>query len=301
MRYTVECVPNFSEGRDAGKVQSILAAVLAGPGVACLDIMMDADHNRSVVTLVGTPNGVAEAALRGIERAGALLDLNQHSGLHPRIGAADVVPFVPLDGTALKTCVEIAGQVAEQAWTRYQIPTYLYEAASRSPERRSLESVRKGGFEGLRDEVRTNPERKPDFGNAALHPTAGATAVGARNFMIAYNINLNVPDAAVAQAIARQVRASNGGLEGVKAMGLLLPSKNMAQVSLNITDFKSAPLARVFAEVEKEAAALGAAVLESELIGLVPRAALDGAPLDRMRIRDFSPGMILENRLARVT
>lgn len=301
MRYTVECVPNFSEGRDAGKVQSILAAVLAGSGVACLDIMMDADHNRSVVTLVGTPDGVAEAALRGIGRAAALLDLNHHSGLHPRIGAADVVPFVPLDGTALKTCVKIAGQVAEQAWTRYQIPTYLYEAAARLPERRSLEAVRKGGFEGLRDEVRVNPERKPDFGDAALHPTAGATAVGARNFLIAYNINLNVPDAAVAQTIARQVRASNGGLDGVKAMGLLLPSKNMAQVSLNITDFKAAPLARVFAEVEKEAAALGATVLESELIGLVPRAALDGAPLERMRIRDFSPGMILENRLARVT
>ncbi|MGH9377603.1 MAG: glutamate formimidoyltransferase [Terriglobia bacterium] len=301
MSYTVECVPNFSEGRDAGKVQSILAAVIAGPGVACLDIMMDADHNRSVVTLVGTPGGVAEAALRGIGRAGALLDLNQHSGLHPRIGAADVVPFVPLDGTSLKTCIEIAGQVAEQAWTRYQIPTYLYEAAAHRPERRSLESVRKGGFEGLRDEVRANPERKPDFGDAALHPTAGATAVGARNFLIAYNINLNVPDVAVAQTIARQVRASSGGLKGVKAMGLLLPSKNMAQVSLNITDFKAASLARVFAEVEKEAAALGATVLESELIGLVPRAALDGAPLERMRIRDFSPGMILENRLARVT
>ncbi|HEV2498070.1 MAG TPA: glutamate formimidoyltransferase [Terriglobia bacterium] len=301
MRYTVECVPNFSEGRDAGKVQSILAAVIAGPCVACLDIMMDADHNRSVVTLVGTPGGVAEAALRGIGCAAALLDLNQHSGLHPRIGAADVVPFVPLDGTALKTCVEIAEQVAEQAWTRYQIPTYLYEAAARRPARRNLESVRKGGFEGLRDEVRVNPERKPDFGDAALHPTAGATAVGARNFLIAYNINLNVPDAAIAQTIARQVRASNGGLEGVKAMGLLLPSKNMAQVSLNITDFKAAPLARVFAEVEKEAAALGAMVLESELIGLVPRAALDGAPIERMCIRDFSPGMILENRLARVT
>ncbi|MGH9343860.1 MAG: glutamate formimidoyltransferase, partial [Terriglobia bacterium] len=272
-----------------------------GPCVACLDIMMDADHNRSVVTLVGTPGGVAEAALRGIGCAVALLDLNQHSGLHPRIGAADVVPFVPLDGTALKTCVEIAGQVAEQAWTRYQIPTYLYEAAARRPERRSLEAVRKGGFEGLRNEVRVNPERKPDFGDAALHPTAGATAVGARNFLIAYNINLNVPDVAVAETVAREVRASSGGLDCVKAMGLALPSKNVTQVSLNITDFRVTSLALVFAAVEKAAAALDAAVLESELIGLVPRAALDGAPLDRMRIRDFSPGMILENRLARVT
>ncbi|MGH9352669.1 MAG: glutamate formimidoyltransferase [Terriglobia bacterium] len=301
MRYTVECVPNFSEGRDAGKVQSILAAILDGPEVACLDVAMDPDHNRSVITLAGTPKGAGEAALRGIERAGSLIDLNQHAGLHPRIGAADVAPFAPLNGMALKTCVVIAEWVAEQAWVRYQIPTYLYEAAARRPDRRNLESVRKGRFEGLREEVRVNPERKPDFGDAALHLTAGATAVGARNFLIAYNINLNVPDVAIAQSVARKVRASSGGLAGVKAMGLHLPSKNTAQVSLNITDFRTTSLASVFAAVEKAAAALDATVLESEIIGLVPRAALDGAPLDRMRIRDFSPGMILENRLARVT
>lgn len=298
MRYTVECVPNFSEGRDAGKVESILAALVDGPGVACLDVTMDPDHNRSVMTLAGTPEGVSEAALRGIERAGAVIDLNYHRGAHPRIGAADVAPFVPLDGASLEVCIEIARRVAKQAWERFQIPAYLYGAAARRPERSKLESVRKGQFEGLREAVLVDPSRKPDFGGPALHPTAGAVAVGARNFLIAYNINLKVPDAAIARQVARKVRASSGGLPGVKAMGLLLPSKQLAQVSLNVTDFRAAPLGRVFDEVEREAAALGAAVVESELIGLVPRAALEDAPLERMRIRNFNPDMILENSLA---
>lgn len=297
MRYTIECVPNFSEGRDAGKVQAILAAVLDGANVTCLDVTMDSDHNRSVMTLVGTPEGVSEAALRGIGRAGAVIDLNHHAGVHPRIGATDVVPFVPLDGACLETCIEIAGRVAEQAWTRFHIPSYLYAAAARCPDRRKLEAVRKGQFEGLREAARTDPDRKPDFGGAALHPTAGATAVGARNFLIACNINLNVPDASIAQQVARKVRESSGGLPGVKAMGLFLQSKNLAQVSLNVMDFAAAPLGAVFDAAAREAAALGAAVVESELIGLVPQAALEGAPLEKMRIRGFNPGMILENRL----
>lgn len=300
MRYSIECVPNFSEGRDARKVQSILAAILDGSGVACLDMTMDPDHNRSVMTLVGTPEGVGEAALRGIGRAGTVIDLNHHAGVHPRIGATDVVPFVPLDGACLETCVGIAGRVAEQAWARFHIPTYLYGAAARRSGRRELEAVRKDQFEGLREAARVDPKREPDFGGAALHPTAGATAVGARNFLIAYNINLNVPDAAIARQVARKVRASSGGLPGVKAIGLSLASRNFTQVSLNITDFTSTPLGRAFETVEREAAALGAAVVESELIGLVPRAALEGTPLEKMRIRDFNPGMILENRIAQM-
>lgn len=298
MPYTIECVPNFSEGRDAGKVQSILAALLNGPGVACLDITMDPDHHRSVATLAGNPEGIARSALRGIEAARDLIDLNHHAGVHPRIGAADVVPFAPLDGGAsLSICVDIARRVAKEAWERLGIPAYLYGAAARVPERRELEAVRRGQFEGLREQARLDPARKPDFGSA-LHPTAGASAIGARNFLVAYNINLDVADAALAQQIARKVRASGGGLAGVKALGLLLPSRNVAQVSLNITDFRTASLAQTFEAVEREAADLGAGIADSELIGLIPRAALEGAPLERMRIRDFSPARILENRLA---
>lgn len=300
MHYTVECVPNFSEGRDAAKVQSIRDAILDGPEVVCLDVTMDPDHNRSVITFAGAARSAGEAALRAIERAAVLIDLNQQEGAHPRIGAADVVPFVPLRGSTIEQCVGIAQWVAEQAWVRYRVPTYLYDAAARWPERRNLEAVRRGGFEGLRDEVRVNPERKPDFGETALHPTAGATVVGARKSLIACNINLNTADVAIARAVAQTVRASNGGLPCVKALGLYLPSKNLAQVSLNLTDFETTSLRDVFEAVEREADALGASIHESEIIGLVPRAALNNAPLDRMNIRNFSPDIILENRLASV-
>jgi glutamate formiminotransferase len=301
MRYSVECVPNFSEGRDAAKVQSIVEAILDGPEVACLDVTMDADHNRSVITFAGAPRSVGEASLRAIERAAALIDLNQQQGAHPRVGAADVVPFVPLTGSTMEECVAIAQWVAEQAWVRYAVPTYLYEAAARRPGRRSLESVRQGGFERLRGEACVNPERKPDFGNAALHPTAGGTVVGARKLLIAYNVNLNTSSVAIAKAVAERIRASSGGLPGVKALGLYLPSKNMAQVSMNITDFEATSLRAVFEAAEQEAEALGASIRESEIIGLLPRAALVDAPLDRMNIRNFSPDIILENRLASVT
>ncbi|MGH9398608.1 MAG: glutamate formimidoyltransferase [Terriglobia bacterium] len=300
MRYTVECVPNFSEGRDAGKMQAIHEAVLDGPGVASLGLTMDPDHNRSVITLAGTPQGVREAALRAIARAASLIDLNRHVGVHPRIGATDVVPFVPLTGSSLKECVGIAEFVAAQAWARYGVPTYLYEAAARRADRRNLESVRRGRFEGLREEVRVNPDRKPDFGEAALHPTAGATAVGARNFLIALNVNLNTLNVEIAKAIAQRVRSSGGGLPCLKALGLYLPSKSVAQVSMNLTDFKTTSLGAAFEAVEREADGLGVGVLESELVGLIPRAALEGAPLDRMKIPSFSPDVILENRLARL-
>ena len=199
MQTIVECVPNFSEGRDAKKVEAIIAALLAGPEVYLLDQEMDADHNRCVITLVGTRESVGEAALRGIGKAAELIDLTKHQGAHPRLGATDVVPFVPVAGVTLDDCVRIAEWVAEEAWRRFQIPTYLYEAAARKPERKNLENIRRGQFEGLREEVRTNPERLPDFGEAALHPTAGATVVGARKFLIAYNINLNTPDVAAGQ------------------------------------------------------------------------------------------------------
>src|SRR5208337_4547901 len=300
MQTIIECVPNFSEGRDVQKVETIIRALLDGPDVYLLDKEMDADHNRSVITLVGTRQSIGEAALRGIGKAAELIDLNQQQGAHPRLGATDVVPFIPISGVTLEECVRIAEWVAEEAWRRFQIPTYLYEAAARKPERVNLENVRRGQFEGLREEVRTNPERLPDFGEAALHPTAGATVVGARKFLIAYNINLNTPDVAPAKAIARKIRASSGGFPCVKAMGVELKARNLAQVSMNLTDFETTSLATVFDAVTREAAALGVEVVGSEIVGLVPRRALDAAAVQFLRVENFRPELVLENRLEQV-
>jgi glutamate formiminotransferase/formiminotetrahydrofolate cyclodeaminase len=297
MQSLVECVPNFSEGRDAGKVEEIIRALLAGPDVYLLDREMDADHNRSVITLVGTRDSIGEAALRGIGRAAELIDLNRHQGAHPRLGATDVVPFVPVSGVTLEDCVQIAERVAEQAWQRFRIPTYLYEAAARTPDRRNLENIRRGQFEGVREEVRTNPDRRPDFGDAALHPTAGATVVGARKFLIAYNINLASADLNLARSIAKQIRASSGGFPSVKAMGVELKARNLAQVSMNLTDFETTSLSTVFEAVTREAAAAGVRIEGSEIVGLVPRRALEDAAVHCLKVENFKPDLILENRL----
>ena len=298
MQTLVECIPNFSEGRDPAVVEAIVRALLDGPDVFLLDREMDADHNRSVITLVASRENVGEAALRGIGKAAELIDLNHHQGAHPRLGATDVVPFVPLEGVTLADCVRIAEWVAEETWRRFKIPTYLYEAAARRPERVNLENIRRGQFEGVRAEIGSNPARLPDFGEAALHPTAGATVVGARKFLIAYNINLNTPDVAVAKAIAKKVRASSGGLPCVKAMGVDLKARSLAQVSMNLTDFETTSLATVFAAVAREAASLGVGVQDSEIVGLVPRQALAGAAVEFLRVKDFREEMIIQNRLA---
>ena len=300
MQTLIECVPNFSEGRDSAVVEAIIRALLAGPDVCLLDREMDADHNRSVITLVGTQESIGKAALRGITEAAELIDLNHHQGAHPRLGATDVVPFIPLAGVTLEDCVHIAEWVAEETWRRLKIPTYLYEAAARKPERVNLENIRRGQFEGVRAEIGSNPERLPDFGEAALHPTAGATVVGARKFLIAYNINLNTPDVAVAKAIAKKIRTSSGGLPCVKAMGVSLKARNLAQVSMNLTDFEATSLATVFEAVTREALALGAQVQDSKIVGLVPRQALDTAAVQFLRIENFRPELIVENRLEQV-
>jgi glutamate formiminotransferase len=296
----IECVANFSEGRDAGVVGAIVPAILDGPEVWLLHKTMDADHHRSVVTFAGTVSRVGEAALRGIGQAAALIDLNYHRGVHPRIGAADVIPFVPLAGSRMEDCVHIARWVAEEAARRFAIPTYLYEAAASRPERRNLESVRRGQFEVLKEKIRTDPSRLPDFGAPELHPTAGATSVGARGPLIAFNINLNTHDASIAQVIARKIRASSGGLPCVKAIGLYLPSRDLAQVSMNLTDFAATPLSSVFRAVRDEARATGVTILESEIVGLVPRAALESVDIEELKINNFSTSLILENRLAEV-
>jgi glutamate formiminotransferase len=295
----VECVPNFSEGKDRQKVESIVQALLAGPDVRLLDVQMDSDHNRTVVTFVGSCESVGEAALRAIGRAAELIDLNEHRGVHPRMGATDVVPFVPIRGVDLKDCVTIARYVAAETWWRFRIPTYLYEEAASEPRRKNLEYVRQGQFEKLREEVRRDPDRRPDFGGPDLHPTAGATAVGARNFLIAYNINLNTNDLSIAKAIARKIRASDGGLPAVKAIGVELKALGRVQVSINLTDFLTTSIGAVFDAVAREAARAGTTIESSEIVGLVPRRAIEDAAAQLLRIRNFHSDLIFEERLAR--
>ncbi|HEY5162840.1 MAG TPA: glutamate formimidoyltransferase [Terriglobales bacterium] len=297
MSTLVECVPNFSEGRDKAKVDAIVEAMKI-PGVALLDREMDADHNRCVITLVGERDAVAEAAIRGVGKASELIDLTKHQGAHPRLGASDVIPFIPIEGVTLEDCVAMARHVGEEIWKRYQIPVYLYEAAATRPERQNLENIRRGQFEGVRDEIATNPARLPDFGEARLHPTAGATVVGARKFLIACNVFLNTPDVAVAKKIAKAVRASSGGFRYVKAAGF--PVRGMAQVSMNLTDFEQTPIARVFEFVKREAARYGAMPVSSEIVGLIPKKALEDAAEWFLQIENFDSSLILENRLAAV-
>src|SRR3954471_20096437 len=297
MSTLVECVPNFSEGRDPAVVDAIVKA-MQGEGVYLLDREMDADHNRCVITLVGEGDAIAEAAIRGVGKAAELIDLTKHTGAHPRLGAADVVPFIPIEGVTLEDCVAISKYVAEEIWKRHKIPTYLYEAAAQIPERQNLEYIRKGQFEGIRAEVETNPARKPDFGDAKLHPTAGAVVVGARKFLIAYNVFLNTPDVEIAKKVAKAVRFSSGGLRFVKGAGFSV--RGLAQVSMNLTDFEQTPIARVFEFVKREAARHGVMPLSSEIVGLIPKKALEEAAEWFLQIENFDSSLILENRLASV-
>ncbi len=298
MKRLIECVPNFSEGRDPAKVDALVEAMAVVAGVWVLDREMDADHNRSVITLAGEPEAIAEAALRGVGKALELIDLTRHSGAHPRVGATDVLPFVPIEGVALEDCIALAKKVGREIWERYRIPIYFYEAAATRPERVNLENIRKGQFEGLREEVLKNPDRAPDVGEPRLHPTAGATVVGARKFLIAYNINLNTPDVEIATKIAKAIRFSSGGLRFAKAMGVDLKARSLAQVSINLTDFEQTPIHRVFEMVRREAQRYGCAIVGSEIVGLVPKKALEMIADFYLQLENFSPAQVLENRLA---
>jgi glutamate formiminotransferase/formiminotetrahydrofolate cyclodeaminase len=297
MSTLVECVPNFSEGRDKAKVNAIIDAMKIA-GVYLLDREMDADHNRSVITLAGEREAIQEAAIRGVGKAAELIDLNVHTGAHPRMGAADVVPFIPIDGVTLEDCVAMARHVGEQIWKRFQIPVYLYEAAATTPERQNLENIRRGQFEGIRAEIATNPARRPDFGEPRVHPTAGATVVGARKFLIAYNVFLNTPDVEIAKNVAKAVRFSSGGLRFVKGSGFLV--RGVAQVSMNLTDFEQTPVHRVFEAVKREAARYGVMPVSSEIVGLIPKRALEQAAEWFLQVENFDSSLILENRLAAV-
>ena len=247
---------------------------------------------------MGECEAIQEAAIRGVGKAAELIDLNVHTGAHPRMGAADVVPFIPIDGVTIEDCVAMANHVGEQIWKRFQIPVYLYEAAARTPERQGLENIRRGQFEGIRAEIATNPARRPDFGEARVHPTAGATVVGARKFLIAYNVFLNTPDVDVAKKIAKAVRFSTGGMRFVKGAGFLV--RGLAQVSMNLTDFEQTPVHRVFEMVKREAARYGVTPVSSEIVGLIPKKALEQAAEWFLQVENFDSSLILENRLAAV-
>jgi glutamate formiminotransferase / formiminotetrahydrofolate cyclodeaminase len=298
MKRLIECVPNFSEGRDAAKVQALIQAMSKVPGVWVLDHEMDADHNRSVITLAGEPDAVAEAALAGTGKAVELIDMNAHSGAHPRVGATDVVPFIPVEGVSLEDCVALARRVGQEIWKRFRIPVFYYEAAATRPDRVNLENVRRGQFEGLREELKKNHDRQPDVGEPKLHPTAGVTVVGARKFLIAYNVNLNTPDVGVANKIARAIRFSSGGFRYVKSMGVELKARNLAQVSINLTDYEQTPMHRVYEMVKREAERHGAAPVGSEIVGLVPKKAIEMAADYFLQLENFSPAQVFENKLA---
>jgi glutamate formiminotransferase/formiminotetrahydrofolate cyclodeaminase len=292
-----ECVPNFSEGRDPTKIEEIVAAGRSVEGVTLLDVERNADHNRSVVTFVGEAGPVSEAAFRMIRRAVELIDLNHHRGEHPRMGAADVVPFVPLGDSTTDEAVGLAHGLAERVWNELQLPAYLYADAARRPERRDLGQVRKGQFEGIRDSIATDASRAPDVGEPRVHPTAGIVAIGARPVLIAYNAYLTTADVRVAKRVAHAVRGRDGGLAEVKALGFDIRERQRAQVSMNLTDYRKTPVHRALDLVRREAAVFGAAVEESEVVGLIPEDALLDAAEYYLQLHGFDRGNVLERKL----
>jgi glutamate formiminotransferase len=293
----IECVPNFSEGTDVQRVEAIVSAMRVD-GVHLLDWSMDADHNRSVVTVAGEPSAVVEAAVRAAGKAAETIDLTRQQGVHPRIGAADVIPFVPVKGIKLEQCVLLARQAGLEIWRRFGVPVFFYEAAAARPDRVNLEDVRRGQFEGLRDAVEKDPSRQPDLGGPGLHPTAGACAVGARKFLVAYNIYLDSTDVAIARAMAREIRAAGGGLKGVKAMGVMAHGR--AQLSMNITDFEATPISQVHHKASSLAGRHKVGLAEGEVIGLIPEAACERESEWMRQLVGFDEETkVLERRLKR--
>ena len=295
-----ECVPNFSEGRDEAKIQRIADAARAVPGVTVLDVERNADHHRAVISLVGEGDALLDAVLGMMRVATATIDLTQHHGEHPRMGATDVVPFVPLGSATMKDAVRLAERLGERVAKELEIPVYLYAAAARRPERSDLAKVREGEFEGIRDSIGKDPARAPDFGAARVHPTAGAVAIGARPVLIAYNAYLTSPDVAIAKKIAKAVRARDGGLPEVKALGFEIKERSRAQVSMNLTDYRVTPVHRALEAVRREAQRYGVAVEESEIVGLVPEDALFDAAEYYLQLHSFDRAAVLERKVAEV-
>jgi glutamate formiminotransferase/formiminotetrahydrofolate cyclodeaminase len=297
MQRLLESVPNFSEGRRPKVVQDIVEAAQSVEGVHVLDLHSDADHNRSVLTLAGEADALVEAVFRAMERATESIDLRQHSGEHPRVGATDVVPFIPLGTTSMSEAVAAARSLGERVSQTLNIPVYFYEEAATRPERQNLEAIRRQGFEELRDAIGQDPERDPDLGPAQIHPSAGAVVVGARGPLIAYNIYLNSSDVRIAKVIAKAIRHSSGGLRYVKALGLEIPARGQVQVSMNLTNYRKSAIHTVFELVRAMADSYGASITDSEVVGLVPMEALVDSARHFLRMHDFASDQILESKL----
>ncbi len=295
----VECVPNFSEGRRKEVIDAILDEIKSVEGVKLLDMEMDADHNRSVVTFIGEPEAVKEAAFRAAEKAAELIDMDQHKGEHPRMGATDVIPFIPISDVKMEECVEIAREVGERIGNELDIPVYLYEEAATRPDRTNLAEVRRGEYEGLKEEIGKNPAKKPDFGPEKMGK-AGATAVGARMPLVAFNVYLGTENIKIAKAIAKAVRHSSGGLRFVKAMGFEIKERGLVQVSMNLTNYKKTPVHRVFEMIKSEASRFGVNVVEGEIVGLVPEDALLDAAKFYLRLNSFKKMQVLERKMREV-
>ena len=298
MRNIVECIPNFSEGRRVEIIDQIVSAIRSVPDAVMLDRESDPNHNRSVVTFVAPADRVVDAAVAGARKAAELIDLNKHTGEHPRMGSTDVIPFVPISGVTMDDCIALARNCGERLWSELGIPVYLYEKAATRTERENLATVRKGQFEGIRDEIASSEARRPDFGEPRVHPTAGITAVGARPPLIAYNVNLGTADVQIANKIAKAVRHQSGGFRFVKALGFELKDRGIVQVSMNMVNFEGTPLFRVFELIRREAERYGVAVIGSEIVGLVPQGALNAVADFYLQLENFSENQILEHRLA---
>ena len=292
----VECVPNFSEGRRPEVIAAIIGEVTKVAGVTLLNVNSDASHNRTVVTFVGEPQAAKAAAFNACAKAAELIDMEQHQGEHPRIGATDVIPFIPVSDVTMEECVELANELGRDIAEKLGIPVYLYEAAAKTPARVKLPDVRKGEYEGLKTAIST-PERTPDFGPARMHPTAGATVVGARQFLIAYNINLSTSDVTIAKKIANNIREVKGGYKYCRAMGVMIEERNMAQVTINMVDYTGTPLHRVFETVKSEAARYGVSIIGSEIVGMVPLQALVDTADFYLRLEGFDRKQVLEENL----
>ena len=292
----IECVPNFSEGRRKEVIEAIIDEARKF-NVKILDYSPDADHNRTDVTFIGEPEEVKKAALAMSMKAVELIDMNKHKGEHPRMGAMDVVPFIPLMGTTMEECIELAKQFASEFSEKAGVPCYLYEEAATRPDRKNLVNVRRGEFEGLKEEIGKNDDKKPDFGPNHIHPTAGATAVGARFFLIAFNVNLSTNDISIAKNIAKAVRHSSGGYRYVKAMGFEIKERGIVQVSMNMVNYKGTPLFRVFETIKREAERYGVNVIGSEIVGLIPMEALIAVADFYLQLENFDEKQVLEKRL----
>ncbi len=296
MSQLIECVPNFSEGRRQDVMEAILSPLKSKKGCYLLDSRADVDHNRLVVSLAGRPDAICDAVLKAAKIARDHIDLNVHHGAHPRIGAIDVIPFTPISGISMEECVELAHSFGEYYYNELGIPVYFYEEAALKPERRRLEVIRKGQYESLKADVKT-PDRHPDIGKPELHPTAGATVIGARKFLVAFNVNLNTTDVEIAKSIARHLRASSGGFTSVKAIGLALEEKGLVQVSMNLVDYESTAMYRVLELIKAEAARWGVTVNGTEVYGMVPSAAILESSAYYMQIDDFKRDQVLEIKL----